>query len=307
MRIVFLTILLVLCVSNLRAQVSMQDYDYSDIDAFAKDLEYPGDISSLASELTNKYTLEREKARSVYSWIAFHIAYDLEGKRDRSKLTVEPVEVIEMGKSVCEGYANLFKAICDEGGLESEIIVGWAKNSSSDINNIKWADPDHAWNAVKIDNEWYLLDVTWGAGYTSSKGFTQEFKRKYFCTSPNDMALCHYPKEAKWLLGAEVTREQFETSPHFFYPYLELNASKLSQNNGCLKHGLFGKCKVSFETPVKISSITVKGKSGHSQAQYVKFTQVDDLVTFKFKVKKSSPKYIVFVNTDGAIEYLNCK
>lgn len=51
--------------------------------------------------------------------------------------------------AVCEGYAQAMQYLLRCVGIESMIV-----NGISD-------DELHAWNAVKIENEWYHLDVTW--------------------------------------------------------------------------------------------------------------------------------------------------
>ena len=56
--------------------------------------------------------------------------------------------------AVCEGYAKAFKYLLNYAGIECELIQGTATNSSG-------KNESHAWNAVNIDNKWYLVDVTW--------------------------------------------------------------------------------------------------------------------------------------------------
>ena len=50
------------------------------------------------------------------------------------------------GRGVCQAYSLGFIALCREVGLEAKTVV-------SD-------EMDHAWNVVKIDGEWYHVDVT---------------------------------------------------------------------------------------------------------------------------------------------------
>lgn len=54
------------------------------------------------------------------------------------------------GTIQCEGYAKTMQYLCDLSGIESTVIVG--TNESGDT---------HAWNAVKLDGEWYNIDCTW--------------------------------------------------------------------------------------------------------------------------------------------------
>ena len=55
--------------------------------------------------------------------------------------------------AVCDGYSRLVKMMCDDMGIECRIVVG-------DVNG----GGGHAWNLVKVDGQWYHLDVTWDDG-----------------------------------------------------------------------------------------------------------------------------------------------
>ena len=54
-------------------------------------------------------------------------------------------------------------------GLECEKIVGQAKGAfyhpgCFDPDHLSYGPEPHAWNAVKLDGQWYPCDVTWAAG-----------------------------------------------------------------------------------------------------------------------------------------------
>lgn len=53
------------------------------------------------------------------------------------------------GKAVCAGYAGAFKLLADAAGLECIVVTGMLEGNLP-----------HAWNKVKIDGEWEILDVT---------------------------------------------------------------------------------------------------------------------------------------------------
>ncbi len=50
----------------------------------------------------------------------------------------------------CEGYAKTFGMLADKCGLENILVTGVTDSGEN-----------HAWNQVKIDGEWYNVDVTW--------------------------------------------------------------------------------------------------------------------------------------------------
>lgn len=51
------------------------------------------------------------------------------------------------GKAVCQGYAAAFKMLCDKAGIPTWIVTGET-------------DVPHAWNYVKLDGKYYLIDCT---------------------------------------------------------------------------------------------------------------------------------------------------
>lgn len=55
------------------------------------------------------------------------------------------------GSAVCDGYARAAKMLLNEFGIECDFVVGNAGGG-------------HAWNLVKLDGNWYHMDVTWNDG-----------------------------------------------------------------------------------------------------------------------------------------------
>ena len=115
---------------------------------------------------------------------------------------------------MCEDYSRLFKAMCDETGLESVMVTGNARDFYKPYRNAH--DNPHAWNAVKIDGEWYLLDATWAAGYTNPEvtKFTRKLMPGFFMTQPEWFVQGHFPDEEQWqLLDRPVDKKSFSKLP----------------------------------------------------------------------------------------------
>lgn len=51
-------------------------------------------------------------------------------------------------KAVCDGFAKTMKLLLDKNNIENIIVTGSLKKES------------HAWNMIKLNNEWYNLDLT---------------------------------------------------------------------------------------------------------------------------------------------------
>jgi hypothetical protein len=69
----------------------------------------------------------------------------------------------------------------------------------------------HAWNAVRIQGEWYLIDVTWDAGYIDGTGtFFQRYQTQYLFAPPQEFVRRHLPTEPSWqLLTPPLSRGDF--------------------------------------------------------------------------------------------------
>lgn len=77
-------------------------------------------------------------------------------------------------KCVCEGYAKAFQYLMNEIGIDNVLVIGTGTNSNNETEN-------HAWNYIKLENNWYGIDVTWddpimiGGGKPSNKTRYQYF------------------------------------------------------------------------------------------------------------------------------------
>ena len=76
-------------------------------------------------------------------------------------------------------------------------LSGFSKGYSHSPDNPFTAETktNHAWNAVFIRDNWFLLDSTWGAGTIKDKEFKPGFQEFYFLTDPEEFAYSHFPYE----------------------------------------------------------------------------------------------------------------
>ncbi len=158
-------------------------------------------IDRLAFKITRNSKSEKEKIEAIYRWIASNIAYDHElGRKtdlQRQIYTTEKnvvQEAIKREKALCGGFAFMFRDLCEELGIQVEVIHGFTKDYAGVKN--KERVPHHTWNAVKIDGRWQLLDITWAIGH-GGKNKPDDF---WFLTSAYEFIYSHYPEDQKWTL-----------------------------------------------------------------------------------------------------------
>jgi transglutaminase/protease-like cytokinesis protein 3 len=208
------------------------DIDYRKADSLAL-LDYEiGSVKDLSHALSAQLTTDAEKARAFFMWLAENIRYDCRkfhnpqqheirarSEEDyKKKLEVyrqEQLEkILQKKRGICSDYSRLFKMMCDYSGLEAVVISGNARDfykpNKSALNN------SHAWNAVKIDGEWRLLDATWAAGYANAEvtRFTKKLKPGYFFPPPEWLLQTHFPNEDEWqLMDAPISKIMFADQP----------------------------------------------------------------------------------------------
>ncbi len=189
--------------------------DYTRIDRHARNTpdQYAQSVEKLAAYLTEPAENDFEKVRSFYVWLSKNIAYDVDLFRryqPGTSLEIGPDDVLKQGKAVCQGYADLFNALCDQVGIESRIIPGYSKGFAN-RNRTDFSTADHAWNSVLIDDRWYLLDATWGAGGLDEKmEYKAQFNEKYFLSPPENFVRDHMPEQPMWqLLDCPVSIQAF--------------------------------------------------------------------------------------------------
>ena len=156
-----------------------------------------------------------EKAWLDFKWVAENIEYDFAGVNDYN-YDISPEATFNRGKSICSGYAGLYKDIGDYLGLTIERIGGFSKGFNFNLGESIDDSEKHEWNAVQIDGDWYFIESTWGAGFSSDqKNFTKKFTPYYFFTPPQEFVRGHLPFEPKWQLLPKTKKVSQQTFMEF--------------------------------------------------------------------------------------------
>lgn len=191
------------------------------------------DIKKLSLALTEKAKNEYDKACLIFNWIRSNIRYDNRSyKRSNTTVNSASAAVLKRKSGVCLGYSNLFRDMCAISGLTAVVVEGHSKQGNRPP---KMEEGDHAWNAVKIDDVWYLLDVTWAADTEGNK---------YFQTPPEVFIIEHLPIDPMWqLLKNPVSPQQFKNG---ILPIQKSNATFAFSDS----------INVFLELPIPIQKIT---------------------------------------------------
>ena len=215
------------------------NYSYEKIDNYAINAPLSAEysIKSLAAYLAKPGQNEREKARSIFRWIAENIDYNAEGLSTGSGVNVDSKDLLISRKSACDGYSDIFQSLASEAGLESARISGYGKGYGYQPGKKFNESSNHAWNAVKINGSWYLIDCTWGAGYINDdKKYVRKFDDHYFMTSPSEFIFDHFPDNPSWqLLNNPISKSKFEQLVHVKSEFFRYNLRIGSHLEGNVK------------------------------------------------------------------------
>ena len=185
--------------------------------------------AALGAYIARQEPTQSERARAVHDWVADRIAYDGPAYREGRYPPQDAATVFRARVGVCAGYARVFAEIAKAAGLEARYVVGTVRGVGM--------RPDgelHAWNAVKIDGAWALVDTTWDAGHLEGAKFIKEYGTIYYRTPPDAFRVDHLPDEPSWqLASAPWQRGEFFRRPMlaaaFFADGLTLRSPERSQ------------------------------------------------------------------------------
>ncbi|HEY9731991.1 MAG TPA: transglutaminase domain-containing protein [Drouetiella sp.] len=169
-------------------------------------------IKSVAKYLAAQEKDPALRIKALHDYVADRIAYDTVAFFSNTYPSQDAEDVFRKRKGVCAGYANLLSALAAACGEKIIVVLGNARDPNS---SDKLAGGGHAWNAARVNGNWYLIDACWDAGYVSrEQGFTRAYKTAYLMPPPAVMLVDHFPEETTWqLLAHPLTQGDFLRQP----------------------------------------------------------------------------------------------
>lgn len=206
-------------------------------------------VRKIKLEITDKIIKpemsDYEKEKAIHDFIINNTIYDVR-YFDKDKQTPPEFHtvygVLVEGVAVCEGYAKTMKYLLDEAGVESIIISGIAK------------DENHAWNLVKLDNDYYHIDSTWDDPVMEDG--SNIIKYDYFNVNDEEIGVTH-----KW------DREKYPLSKGIEYNYYYYNDLVVKD-----KEEFYEKLKYAILNKVNTFEVKVLGykESDYDISEFVK-------------------------------------
>lgn len=160
-------------------QISYSDYERSETG------KIQDKVVDVVKEVTNDNMSELEKVTALNQYLVDHAEYDYDSLKEVQKMeqlqtkgsddeaskiggqlmvnpSFEAKGILLDQKGVCAGYAKAFTVLATQAGLDCVYVTGEASSGDG-----------HAWNYVKIDGQWRVVDVTWND--TGGPDHTQDY------------------------------------------------------------------------------------------------------------------------------------
>lgn len=302
--------ILIFVLNNANAQISdFKTIDFTQADNIAKSNngDNLNNMPLLTYKLTNMLSTDIEKFRAIYTWVCNNITGDSNQhnkvSRKRKQLKNDSLgyiiwnneykkiafkKLLKHKKTMCTGYAYLIKEFCFLANIECKIVDGYGRSVESNVNSLE--SVNHSWNAVKLNNKWYLCDATWSSGYMLNNYlFIKDYNDGYFLTEPTLFAKNHYPIQKKWFLNDSLSNSEFIATPIVYgetfnqkiIPISPKDLSTASQKNEAIHFSFKALKKISLD---KISLVRFSGIKEHSFKIY-ELKNENGLITFKYLFK----------------------
>lgn len=138
-------------------------------------------INSILNSIIKPGMTETEKIRTVHNWIVCNTTYN-DNYYDRGDSFNHVSNLLNNKTGVCQGYSVTFYIFMKQMGIPCTLVMGKTDNVS------------HAWNAVKLDGNWYYIDVTWDdpvVNVTSNYPGGDNISYEYLLCTYNHISMTH--------------------------------------------------------------------------------------------------------------------
>lgn len=209
--------------------------NFAKADSIAK--SYQGsnlkNLTILSHFLTRNLDTQVEQFRAIHTWVCLNVESDHSfGEttlRKRNKFKNDSISFIEWNnkvlakfykklleekKTICTGYAFLIKELATLADIECKIVNGYSRTVTRNVGNIDI--PNHSWNAVKLNDKWYVVDATMSSGFfnITKNTFIKDYNDGYFLASPELFIKKNYPLDSVFKFSENIkSLNQFVNAP----------------------------------------------------------------------------------------------
>ncbi|MBO9658494.1 MAG: hypothetical protein J7527_06690 [Chitinophagaceae bacterium] len=287
-------------------------------------------LKDLSQQLTRGYVTEKEKTRAIFRWITANISYRVQSKagnkdddiyssNDEDTSVLKPLDervaesVLRTRQALCDGYARLFKTLCDYAEIRSEVVLGYARTET--FKRIQRFRSNHALNAVFCDSAWYLLDVTWASGFIDNRTnrYVRHFDEQYFLTKPEDFIREHYPDDIQWtLMENPPLLPEFHQSPYKQRAFTKYRITQYKPSTGFITATVGDTIRFEINTASWQSDNSISPNPFLDQESYYTATSAlikpqtikNDVISYRYVLNSTSMQWLYLLyNNDLVLRY----
>ena len=180
-----------------------------------------------------------QQVRFIHDYLVENTVYDQDTYEVVSKTTahdkIYPATTaygcLVEGKAVCSGYAAAFQLLANRLGYECGRVTG-----------SKISGESHEWNYIKLDDEYYYIDVTWDDPITEENRDIKTYN--YFCITSDELERSHRISKGQNIPDCNGTKFNYH---RYFGLYFEEYKQELFLN--LLTDSADSYVEVRFSTP----------------------------------------------------------
>ncbi len=296
--------------------------NYEKVDA--KVSQYPrfSKVENLAKQIEKDFSSDVEKTRAAFFWLAKNIRYNLREYYNprqryysfRYSSEAEKAQKLQAIKDklidatfknktgVCEEYSQSFKKICDLLGIEAQVIKGYVRNTAREIGKVP-NTTNHAWNAVKLNENWLILDATWAAGFERNGKWIRQFNNYFFDMSKSNIFKTHFPEDSIWVLRfGRMTLQEFYNQPIYDDSFLQLNTELIYPKSGIINLKSSENIVLKFKN-LDTSNIIFYTLKGNRYSQKPIITTKNGIASLIIKNPNRNSDLTLYINKESALRF----
>lgn len=136
------------------------EYDFEKEVTAKKQAKIKQRLDEIIGEIITEDMTDAQKGNAINEWLCENAVYDNDALANAEEYSFTRVDeafydsftaygILADGVGVCASYSAAYKLLADAAGLDSVVVTGYLDGSVP-----------HAWNKVKLDDEWYVVDAT---------------------------------------------------------------------------------------------------------------------------------------------------
>lgn len=224
-----------------------------------------GQMSLIESQIPREWN-EYQRAKYIYETIGSMIEYNFNREEYKTQQSSNLTGLLSR-KSICAGYALIYKEMMDRQGIQCDYVKGLATGGDE--------KDYHAWNVLTINGQSFPVDLTWDSNIIR-KG---ERELKYFGVDPD----------------FEYTHISDSDEKSYVFTTLSRNfVNSINTNPKDMQHNLREEQKMSI---IQLAM----------EETYTKFKQTYGMEVAKLQIEKATEKYINSKNADGFTRQRNAR